>query len=153
MNQQSCEQAFDLTITCNVGSEYGSYLDANLRAVAALLPRRPATLSVAIVDDAAMTALHERFLGIAGPTDVLTFELEHDESGHVAEGEVVICLNEAERQAEGSRETRDELLLYAVHGLLHLSGFDDRTDEGHAAMHAKEDELLVAIGVGPVFKC
>lgn len=44
-----------------------------------------------------------------------------------------------------------ELLLYALHGLLHLSGFDDRTDSEFAAMHAREDEILTRLGVGPVF--
>ncbi len=43
------------------------------------------------------------------------------------------------------------MLLYAVHGLLHLCGYDDRTPAGFRRMHRKEDDLLARLGVGPVF--
>ena len=100
-----------------------------------------------------MAALHEEFLHIAGPTDVLTFPLEHNDAGDVTDGEVVVCLDEAERRAAAEQVAwQDELLLYAVHGLLHLVGFDDRTRRDFDAMHQKEDEILTAIGIGPVFR-
>jgi probable rRNA maturation factor len=109
-------------------------------------------LSIALVNDAKMSQLHEEFLGIPGPTDVLTFELDENEKGSVTSGEVVICVPEAQRQAQqrGSSVER-ELLLYALHGMLHLSGFDDRTEAGYRKMHRKEDEILTQLGVGPVF--
>jgi hypothetical protein len=44
-----------------------------------------------------------------------------------------------------------ELLLYALHGMLHLAGFDDRTARGFATMHRTEDDILTRLGVGPVF--
>jgi len=44
-----------------------------------------------------------------------------------------------------------ELLLYALHGMLHLCGFDDRTDRGFRTMHRREDDILTALGFGPVF--
>jgi hypothetical protein len=44
------------------------------------------------------------------------------------------------------------LLLYGLHGMLHLCGFDDRTERAFRAMHAKEDEILTRLGVGPVFR-
>jgi hypothetical protein len=46
---------------------------------------------------------------------------------------------------------RDELLLYAVHGMLHLCGYDDRTDRDFAAMHRREDHILSRLGVGAIF--
>ena len=46
---------------------------------------------------------------------------------------------------------KKEALLYAVHGLLHLCGFDDRTARDFDVMHQREDEILCAIGVGAVF--
>ena len=109
-------------------------------------------LSVVFVGDSQMSALHERFMGISGPTDVLTFPLEQDARGHVTGGEVVVCVPQARRQARlrGTR-LREEALLYALHGLLHLCGYDDRTQSAYNAMHQKEDEILGLLGVGPVF--
>ena len=128
-------------------------LERRLRAAHAIL--RPALwhLSLALVGDQRMSRLHEQFIGIAGPTDVLTFELEHDERGRVVGGEVVVCVPEARRQAHArGSNVQSELLLYALHGMLHLCGFDDRTDRGFRTMHRTEDELLNQIGVGPVFR-
>jgi probable rRNA maturation factor len=99
-----------------------------------------------------MSQIHQQYMKLKGPTDVMTFELEHDRRGKVVAGEVIICLGEARRQATAhGTHVREELLLYAIHGLLHLSGFDDRTAASHAAMHRKEDQILQRIGVGPVF--
>ena len=144
----------DLSLTCDAAEEHADYLEAHLRRAWALLDRSPATLSVAVVDDATMAALHERFLGVAGPTDVLTFELGHDDAdGRVTEGEVVVDADEAARQAaERGHRVEVELLLYALHGLLHLSGYDDLDPASHARMHAREDEVLEAIGVGAVYR-
>jgi probable rRNA maturation factor len=99
-----------------------------------------------------MAELHEQFLHITGPTDVLTFPLETDSLGRVTAGEVVVCVPEARRRArvEGVPVER-ELLLYALHGMLHLAGFDDRTAPDFATMHRTEDDILTQLGVGPVF--
>ena len=116
--------------------------------------RRPALswLSVALIGDRKMALLHEQFLGIAGPTDVLTFPLEQDRRGRVSTGEVVICVPEARRQAKRNRTGLErELLLYALHGMLHLCGYDDRTATAFRTMHATEDRILTRLGVGPVF--
>jgi ssRNA-specific RNase YbeY (16S rRNA maturation enzyme) len=70
----------------------------------------------------------------------------------VVAGEVVVCVPYAVRQARRSGAgVKKELLLYALHGMLHLCGFDDRTARDFAAMHEREDEILKAIGVGAVF--
>lgn len=109
-------------------------------------------LSLVLVGDATMSRLHERFLNIAGPTDVLTFELDYDTRGRVTNGEVIICVPEARRQArKHGTKVEHELLLYCVHGLLHLTGHDDLDDASHRKMHRAEDRILTAIGVGPVF--
>ena len=117
-----------------------------------MLPSALVELSVALVNDARMSQLHERFMGIEGPTDVLTFELEHDARGRVTAGEVVVCVPEARRQARHRGiELRMELLLYALHGMLHLCGFDDRTDRGFRTMHRREDDILTSLGFARVF--
>ncbi len=109
-------------------------------------------LSLAIVPAKQMASLHRKFLGQSGPTDVLTFELDHDSRGRTIAGEIVICSTIAKtRFRRLSHPLAHELLLYAIHGLLHLCAFDDRTASTFAAMHAKEDEILTRIGIGPVF--
>jgi probable rRNA maturation factor len=91
-------------------------------------------------------------MGIAGPTDVLTFPMELDARGRPTGGEVVICIPEARRRCkELKTPLKHELLLYAIHGMLHLSGFDDRTDREFRRMHRMEDTILRRLGVGPVF--
>jgi rRNA maturation RNase YbeY len=79
---------------------------------------------------------------------VLTFVTSSDP----IEVDVLICLDEAERRvAEFAHTTVHELLLYAVHGLLHAAGFNDQNPSEFAAMHAEEDRLLSLVGVGDVF--
>lgn len=109
------------------------------------------TLDLRVVDDAAMGQMHQAFHGDPSPTDVLTFDLR-DTPDAAVEGDVALCVDEAARRAaERGHAVRDEVLLYAVHGLLHLLGEDDHSPEDYARMHAREDALLTAIGVGPRF--
>ncbi len=139
-------------VTADVGEAYADYLQAQLLAAWSLVESPPAAVSLAIVDGETMSALHEQFMNEAGPTDVLTFEIAHDEAGRVTEGEIVVCLPVAQGQArERGHAVEHELLLYAIHGLLHLSGFDDRDEESYRRMHAREDEILAELGIGPVF--
>ena len=108
-----------------------------------------AELTVAVVDDARMSELHARHLGISGPTDVLTFDLS-DGGGTARQiiGDVAVNLDEARRQAAGRGHGVElELLLYALHGLLHLSGYDDLDEASARVMHTQEDRLLVAVGL------
>lgn len=108
------------------------------------------SVSVAVVGDAQMMRLHHQFSGELGTTDVLTFDL-HDEPGPM-EGEIVVCFDEACRQAREHGHAPDqETLLYVVHGLLHLLGYDDRDAASARGMHEREDQVLTAIGVGPLY--
>lgn len=110
-----------------------------------------AAVDVVVVDDTAMAALHEEHCDLPGTTDVLTFDLR-DDAAAALEGEIIVCKDEAARQArQRGHEVRVELLLYAVHGLLHLLGEDDHDEAGYQRMHQREDALLTAVGVGPVF--
>lgn len=96
-----------------------------------------------------MSAAHLEFLDDPSTTDVLTFDMS-DEEG--LDADVVVCLDEAERRCvELGHHRRDELLLYVVHGVLHCAGFDDLDEDERRRMHAREDEVLGMIGVGPIF--
>jgi rRNA maturation RNase YbeY len=138
--------AFRLTIHAYTGKPFVALLRRHAKAARALLPRDLHDVSIVLVNDHKMSDLHLRFMNITGPTDVLTFPM--DESS----GEIVICVPEAKRRAKEHRTTlQNELLLYAVHGMLHLCGMDDRTQKGFDAMHRMEDRILTKIGVGAVF--
>jgi len=143
----------DFTIKAVTGKTYVPFIRKHLTAAHGLLDTGLSELSLALVGDARMSLLHKQFMGIDGPTDVLTFPLDFDEKGREIAGEVVVCVPEAARQAK-LRGTRVdcELLLYALHGILHLSGFDDRTAKAFQRMHRKEDEILIRLGLGSVFK-
>ncbi|WP_145077686.1 rRNA maturation RNase YbeY [Poriferisphaera corsica] len=108
-------------------------------------------LGINIVADDRMAELHLQFMNIPGPTDVLTFDMCEDETDPF-EGDIIINIDEAARHAQQhNHDTRTEVLLYAVHGILHLLGYDDHTLEDFQDMHKREDQILQAIGIGKVF--
>lgn len=112
--------------------------------------RDRAGISVALVDDARIADLNERFLGHLGPTDCITFNL--GDSPDVLEGEIVISHETAARAAASrGHDTLAEVLLCAVHGTLHLLGLDDASEGDAARMHVIEDEVLAEMGIGPVY--
>lgn len=138
-------------ITARAGRVHVPFLRRQLARALPMISAAPADLSLALVGDKTMSDLHQRFLGIAGPTDVLTFELDRV-GRRITSGEVVICVPHAARVARRLRvPLRLELLLYALHGVLHLSGYDDKTAPGFRRMHRREDQILGAMGFGRVF--
>lgn len=150
------------------------YVDAMLEKVLDHLGLDDACVNLMIVDDEAMSAYHLQYSNVPGTTDVLTFDMRPQETDEDAddfedefpggelpganfrggvEGDLLLCMDEAARQAaKRGHLVRDELLLYAVHGLLHLLGEDDHDDDAYDRMHAREDELLQAVGVGALFR-
>jgi len=110
------------------------------RAAEAVLGTRKVV--VALIDDETMAGLHERFLQKKGPTDVLSFP----------HGEIVVSADTARREAEarGIRPV-DELVLYVVHGALHLDGYDDRNPKAREEMRRAERRVLAKLGLGDVF--
>ncbi|MHC5002272.1 MAG: rRNA maturation RNase YbeY [Planctomycetota bacterium] len=114
-------------------------------------PAVVARIDVSFVHDAQMAGLHEAHCDIPGTTDVLTFVASAP--GKPIEVDIAVCVDEARRRAgHGRHAVERELLLYCVHGVLHAAGYDDHEPAAFEAMHRKEDEILEAIGVGPVFR-
>ena len=141
-----------LIVSPAVGRAYVPFLRRHIRRAHRILRPALAELSLALVGDRRMSQLHQQFMNVPGPTDVLTFPLDQDGQGNVVAGEVVVCVPEARRQAKARGiAVERELLLYALHGMLHLCGYDDRTDASFRTMHRTEDRILAQIGVGPVF--
>src|SRR3990172_7692659 len=83
-----------------------------------------ATISLAIVDDSTIHALNRQFLDHDWPTDVLSFVLD-ERDGHL-DGEVVLSAETAAAASEGHGTPAEEQLLYVIHGMLHLVGYDDQ---------------------------
>lgn len=109
------------------------------------------SLRAKVIDDGQMAIAHERHSGIAGPTDILTFDLRQNPSDPL-DTDLLIDIDEADRQAAARGHTLEsELLLYIIHGTLHCLGFDDHDDAQFAQMHSLEDQVLAAIGIGPIF--
>jgi len=129
------------------------WLDEQLAKAAAVLDVTCGNLELLIVDDEEMASLHLEYKDVEGTTDVLTFDLSEPTAGSgFVEGDIVICLDEARRQAQQrGHSVRKEALLYAVHGLLHLLGEDDHTEAAFSQMHQREDAVLTALGFGSVF--
>jgi len=108
-----------------------------------------ALLSVTLVDDEEMAELHVRFSGGPGPTDVLAFPFGDDDTprppGLALLGEVVVSTDTAAREGEERGHGFErELLLYVIHGTLHLLGYDDQDPAERVRMHARQEELLAA---------
>lgn len=103
---------------------------------------RDAKVTIAFVDNAHIHRLNKQFLDHDEPTDVLTFP--YTEAGaKKLEGEIVIGMEIArEYAADRGHDVKLELLLYVIHGCLHLCGFTDTDDRGAAEMRNKEREYL-----------
>lgn len=104
-----------------------------------------AEVSVAIVDDPTIHRLNRQFLEHDYPTDVLSFVLEPPP--HL-QGEIVASMDTARAEAADAGWTAEnELILYVVHGALHLAGHLDKDQEDATAMRAAERDVLRRLGV------
>ncbi len=93
-------------------------------------------VEVALVDDETSDRVHREFMNIEGETDVITFH----------HGEIVIGVEVALRQAEENAEPPlREIFRYLVHGLLHLAGHEDESDEDRARMEQAQESLVAEL--------
>lgn len=116
-----------------------------------------ADVSVAVVDDVAIHQLNRRFLRHDYPTDVLSFLLEREgppgrRRARRIEGEIVVSAETAlRRAAEFDWHPTWELLLYIVHGTLHLCGYNDHTPAERRCMRDRERAVLQNWGMTPSY--
>lgn len=110
-------------------------------------------MSLVLSDDATVHELNRRYRGIDKPTDVLSFALSEQNAGGPPVpvlpgmppvlGDVIISVETAARQAaEHSVTLEQELALLTVHGILHLLGYEDDTEEGAQQMRVREQAIL-----------
>ena len=128
-------------------SEISSHATFLLRS----LHMNPASeLSVMLVDEVAMTELHEKFMNEPGPTDVLSFPMDELRAGTSDKpseegilGDVVLCPAVAARQGEQAGHSMEvELRLLLTHGVLHLLGHDHEEPDEHKVMFDLQAALL-----------
>lgn len=107
-------------------------------------------LAILFVDPEPIAELHEHWMSLEGPTDVMSFpmdELRPGDGKTVVEGvlgDIVICPWVADQQAAAAQHsTMEEMLLLAVHGILHLLGYDHTTPDQERQMFALQRQLLL----------
>ncbi len=153
------------------------FLDGMIRRVLQEEQISAAQISVAIVSDAEIHRVNREFLGHDYPTDVISFLLNdpmigaagvgddlhatgdldelplHPDTSDACDflnGELIVSFETALREAQAHGwSPQAELLLYVIHGLLHLCGYDDLTDETRPLMRSRERELLGIWGLSP----
>jgi len=95
-------------------------------------PELPSEIEISLVSAETIGQVHADFLDDPSPTDVITFD----------HGEILVCPAVAREQGKAYRRTlEEEVLLYGIHGLLHLLGWTDKTPLKRAAM-AKQQERV-----------
>jgi probable rRNA maturation factor len=98
-----------------------------------------AVISCAVVDDEEIRVINRQYLGHDYPTDIITFPLEEKP----LEAELVISADTARRQAREYGVTlREECARLAMHGILHLTGYDDGDEHSRRRMKRREDVLV-----------
>lgn len=107
-------------------------------------------VTIAFIDDAAMTELNQKFRKKAKTTDVLTFPADDSYNDPAATGrplgDIVISLDRARGQAFDEKHSlATEVRYLVVHGLLHALGYDHETDQGE--MNALEEQVREGVGL------
>lgn len=127
-----------------------------------------AVLSITVVDNAAIHEINREHLQHDYPTDVISFQLDWscpdasaDEraqlfsgrsEGASVEGEIIVSAEYAsEMAAECGWSVQNELTLYAIHGMLHICGYDDLTVNEKDIMRSRERAILLGLGLTPQY--
>ena len=105
---------------------------------------RSADMNVLITDDEEIARLNKQYLGHDGPTDVLAFGMDEEDGSLL--GDVAVSAETATRVGpQHDNSPRRELTLYAVHGTLHLLGYDDIKKADRRKMWARQDEIMSGV--------
>ncbi len=106
---------------------------------------KDAKLSFAFVDNSEIKKLNKRYFDSDEVTDVIAFPLSNQKN--VISGEIIVSVETAvDTAGKGRINIEGEILLYVVHGLLHLLGYSDENREDAKIMHEKESRILKSLG-------
>jgi probable rRNA maturation factor len=133
--------------------EIGAYTRKALLALEKLerIPEEITEVTIAFVNDEAMTALNRKFRKKAKTTDVLTFPADDSYNDPTQKrgrplGDIVISVDQARRQAADEKHSLATEIRYLIlHGILHALGYDHETDQGE--MNALETEARALVGL------
>ncbi len=108
--------------------------------------------NVIIVNEKKIHELNKTYRGVDRVTDVISFALEDDKSFQIENyrmlGDIYICIEKVKSQAIlYGHSFKRELSFLAVHGLLHLLGYDHMNEEDEKIMFAKQEEVLLRYGI------
>jgi len=108
--------------------------------------------NVIIVGEEKIQELNRDYRGLDRVTDVISFALEDDKSFNIEDyrmlGDIYICLNKVKEQAnEYGHSFKRELSFLAIHGLLHLLGYDHMNEDDEKVMFEKQEEVLKKYGI------
>jgi len=113
-----------------------------------------AELSISFVDEEEIQAINRDYRNKDKVTDVISFSLEEDEPEIEGLdiprvlGDIIICLGVAQEQAQSYNHSLSrELGFLALHGFLHLLGYDHMTEEDEKEMFSRQDEILNEFGL------
>ncbi|MCK4623722.1 MAG: rRNA maturation RNase YbeY [Phycisphaerae bacterium] len=100
------------------------------------------SIDVAVVDSDEIASLNGRYLGKDEVTDVLSFDLSEAGSRGIS-AQIIVCGDVAcEVGPRQGLSADDELMLYVIHGLLHLMGYNDAEDEQAERMKTRQEQIL-----------
>nr|WGE05444.1 rRNA maturation RNase YbeY [Bacillus subtilis] len=154
-----------MSLLIDIVDETGSVSEELLKEVENLLQfaaeregvQDQAEVSVTIVSNDDIHQINKEYWGKDAPTDVISFALEEEGEGEIeivgAEmppvlGDIIISADRTREQAEEYNHSfKRELGFLAVHGFLHLLGYDHMTKEEEEEMFTKQKELLDAYGL------
>ena len=112
-----------------------------------------AEISIAIVSDERIHEINRQFLNHDYPTDVITFELGTNPATDNFQAEIVVSAETAMQIAEEVDTSLEmELILYVIHGSLHLTGLDDHSDEDRIEMRKNERAMMNSLGLDYKFE-
>lgn len=133
--------------------ELASRLRRSISAVLLAHGKEQGEVSVLLCSEAEITRLNREFRGVDSPTDVLTFPTSSAvlPCGSLLLGDIAICVEIARKQAEERGiSIEDEISYLAIHGALHLCGYEDQTDDEFVAMQLTMAEFGLKLGLPAV---
>lgn len=102
-----------------------------------------AEVSLAVVDDPTIRQLNNQYLQHDYETDVISFVLDWNESNQHLAAQLIVSTDTAKREGQQvGNSMEEELLLYVIHGTLHLVGYDDKNDAAAKEMRLAERDYL-----------
>jgi len=136
------------TIKTTTFYKYQSVIEKNINPILGNI-----IFNLIIVNINSITEINKQYRNIDNPTDVISFALEDDDTMKSPSeirilGDIYICIEKVHQQAkEYGHSFKRELSFLAIHGLLHLLGYDHMNEEDEKVMFNKQDDILDSFGI------